>query len=150
MLSLSGGVSGMESSVPLQGRPYGGCAIFSESLHFHGVHQLQTVLCYTVIRSNWPHFTYYLCISTHWLWYFILTSFSLFLVSLKVLYTQNPLTVSWLQAISVLIVWAITPHNCLLLRRLWPDSCRPPLPLHCLHLWKPWWLCKIMDWSHSI
>jgi len=93
---LSVGVSGMESSVPLQRRPYGGCAILLGKSLIGSISLVSTnskqfcaiglsdqsgyilLIIYPLTMVLHPH----------------MMSFSLFLMSLKVLYNQNPLTVS--------------------------------------------------------
>jgi len=66
---LSVGVSGMESSVPLQGHPYGGCAtLYMASFPWCPPTPSDSVLYSYQIKLA----TFYI-LSTHWLWYFILT-----------------------------------------------------------------------------
>ena len=56
----------MEFSVPLQGHSYGGHAILFRKSLIGSISVVSTnskwFCAITVIGSNWPHFTYYLCI----------------------------------------------------------------------------------------
>jgi len=93
---LSVGVSGMESSVPLQGHPYGGCAtLFRKSL-IGSISMVSTnskQFCAIQLSDQTSHILLIIYPLTMVLHPHMM-SFSLFLVSLKVLYTQNSLTVS--------------------------------------------------------